>query len=125
MLQPAKPVPEEGFSALRSSLDRRTFLRATAAIAAATPMMGAMAPDRAQGAPNRGAADRSDRSVLQPHTGKIRGTYIPSTVDNVRWGRLPNSESEPVAAVRSGSVVTFDTVSHEGILEDQGRDPIA
>nr|WP_293620070.1 acetamidase/formamidase family protein [Salinisphaera sp.] len=25
----------------------------------------------------------------------------------------------------SGSTVTFDTVSHEGILEDQGRDPVA
>ena len=24
----------------------------------------------------------------------------------------------------SGAVVTFDTVSHEGILEDQGRDPV-
>jgi acetamidase/formamidase len=125
MLQPDKFVPEEVFSVLGSGLDRRTFLRATAAIAAATPMMTAIAPDHAQGAPNRGAGDRSDLSVLQPHTGKIRGTYIPSTVENVRWGRLPNSEAEPVAVVASRSVVTFDTVSHEGILEDQGRDPIA
>src|SRR5262249_29049627 len=27
-------------------------------------------------------------------------------------------------SVPSGSLVTFDTVSHEGILEDQGRDPV-
>jgi acetamidase/formamidase len=29
-----------------------------------------------------------------------------------------------VRTVRSGASVTFDTVSHEGILEDQGRDPV-
>ncbi|MDP8930788.1 MAG: acetamidase/formamidase family protein [Actinomycetota bacterium] len=51
------------------------------------------------------------------------GYYVPSTPDTVRWGYLPNAEAEPVLTVPSGSVVTFDTVSHEGILEDQGRDP--
>jgi acetamidase/formamidase len=42
----------------------------------------------------------------------------------VRWGYLPNRDSAPIATVQSGSVVTVDTVSHEGILEDQGRDPV-
>jgi acetamidase/formamidase len=52
------------------------------------------------------------------------GTYIPSTPDTIQWGSLPNRDAEPILTVRSGTDVTFDTVSHEGILEDQGRDPV-
>jgi acetamidase/formamidase len=52
------------------------------------------------------------------------GYYVPSTVNTILWGSLPNSDSKPVLTVPSGSVVTIDTVSHEGILEDQGRDPV-
>jgi acetamidase/formamidase len=40
------------------------------------------------------------------------------------WGYLPNANTKPVRTVRSGSLVTFDGVSHEGMLEDQGRDPL-
>lgn len=50
--------------------------------------------------------------------------YVPSTLDTTTWGYLPNAESKPVMSVPSGSTVVFDTVSHEGILEDQGRDPV-
>ena len=50
--------------------------------------------------------------------------YVKSTLDNISWGFLPNRDSEPILTVPSGSTVTFDTVSHEGILEDQGRDPV-
>ncbi|MFK4168434.1 acetamidase/formamidase family protein [Paenibacillus lautus] len=49
--------------------------------------------------------------------------YVPSTVENISWGHLPNRESKSILTVTSGSTVTFDTISHEGILEDQGRDP--
>ena len=52
------------------------------------------------------------------------GYYVPSTPQTVRWGTLPNAEARPVLSVPSGSIVTFDTVSHEGMLEDQGRDPV-
>ena len=48
--------------------------------------------------------------------------YIPSTLNTIQWGYLPNKDAKPVLKVASGSVVTFDTVSHEGLLEDQGRD---
>ncbi|EFC82959.1 acetamidase/formamidase family protein [Parafrankia sp. EUN1f] len=51
--------------------------------------------------------------------------YLPSTPDTVRWGWLPGAESAPVLRVAPGSAVTIDTVSHEGIMEDQGRDPVA
>ena len=50
--------------------------------------------------------------------------YVPATPDTVRWGHLPNNEAKPILSVPSGAMVTFDTISHEGILEDQGRDPV-
>lgn len=50
--------------------------------------------------------------------------YVKSTLDNIRWGYLPNRDAEPILTVPSGSTVTFDTVSHEGLLEDQGRNPV-
>ena len=56
---------------------------------------------------------------------KLRATdfYVPATPETIIWGALPNNESKPILTVPSGAVVTFDTLSHEGILEDQGRDP--
>jgi acetamidase/formamidase len=64
--------------------------------------------------------------VLQPGSGPIRGAaYLPSTSDHVLWGRLPCAADDAVLTVEPGTEVTFDTVSHEGILEDQGRDPKA
>jgi acetamidase/formamidase len=50
--------------------------------------------------------------------------YVPATIDTVRWGYLPNNEAKPILTVPSGAVVSFDSLSHEGILEDQGRDPV-
>jgi acetamidase/formamidase len=41
------------------------------------------------------------------------------------WGRLPCARDEPVLTIDPGEEVTIDTISHEGILEDQGRDPLA
>lgn len=49
--------------------------------------------------------------------------YVPATPDSIRWGYLPDNAAKAVVTVTSGATVTFDTVSHEGILEDQGRDP--
>ena len=54
-----------------------------------------------------------------------RGAHLRSSPETVLWGHLPNRTAEPVLSVASGAVVTVDTVSHEGILEDQGRDPVA
>ena len=69
--------------------------------------------------------------ALSPNAGELfpgelpqDGLYIPSTPDNVQWGSLPNRDAQPILSVASGAIVTFDTVSHEGILEDQGRDPV-
>jgi len=52
-------------------------------------------------------------------------TYLPSTLDHVLWGRLPCAADRPVISIDPGSELVIDTISHEGILEDQGRDPRA
>lgn len=63
--------------------------------------------------------------ILQPHTGAIRGDrYLASDPDTVSWGWLANRATAPVASLGSGQSITIDTVSHEGILDDQGRDPL-
>jgi acetamidase/formamidase len=71
----------------------------------------------------------ADFKVLQPlgdKPAKLKGGgyYVPTTPETARWGSLPNADSKPVLAVPSGSVVIIDTVSHEGVLEDQGKDPV-
>ena len=45
---------------------------------------------------------------------------VESTPENVIWGKLFVPDSEPILRVESGAVVTIETVSHEGILPDQG-----
>jgi acetamidase/formamidase len=67
----------------------------------------------------------SARTVLQSGSGPLPGRhYLPSRPDEVYWGWLPNAAAAPVMEVSSGDTITIDTVSHEGILEDQGRDPV-
>src|SRR5450432_200909 len=71
-------------------------------------------------------------AILQPLSDKpVAGAsvklksdfYVPITPESIRWGYLPDNAAKPIISVKSGSTVTFDTLSHEGILEDQGRDP--
>ncbi|WP_222427073.1 acetamidase/formamidase family protein [Hyella patelloides] len=45
---------------------------------------------------------------------------VKSTPENVIWGELFTSENQPILQIKSGDVVTIETVSHEGILPDQG-----
>ena len=66
------------------------------------------------------------RTILDPGRGVIRGDrYLPCRVDEIGWGWLPTAASTPSLTVRSGESVTVDTLSHEGLLADQGRDPVA
>jgi acetamidase/formamidase len=63
---------------------------------------------------------------LQSADGLIPGeVYLPSTPENNLWGRLPCAADAPRVVVTPGQAITVDTLSHEGILEDQGRDPEA
>ncbi|MGI5221052.1 acetamidase/formamidase family protein [Nocardia sp. CA-290969] len=63
--------------------------------------------------------------VLQQDSGIEPGAvYIPADPGKVLWGRLPCRTDTAVATIAPGSTVVIDTVSHEGILEDQGSDPV-
>jgi acetamidase/formamidase len=64
--------------------------------------------------------------ILQPGAGPIRAdVYLPADPAQVLWGRLPCAADAPVLTIAPGTEVTIDTISHEGIHEDQGRDPLA
>ncbi|HXA59025.1 MAG TPA: acetamidase/formamidase family protein [Streptosporangiaceae bacterium] len=64
--------------------------------------------------------------ILQPGVGPIHGDhYLQSLPEQITWGYVPSLTAQPVLRMRSGETVTVDGVSHEGILEDQGRDPAA
>lgn len=136
--QPDQIQAEEAYETLADGLGRRDFLRAATAIGAGaivpawTLSPGAESalagPTSTTGGQEIGYADAPGGPgprVLQPGQGVTTGRYVRSTPDTVRWGHLPNRDSTPVLTVASGAVVTFDTVSHEGLLEDQGRDPDA
>ncbi|GLY02747.1 MULTISPECIES: acetamidase/formamidase family protein [Actinoplanes] len=100
--------------ALVAALGRRTLITAVAALGAGVTA-------------GSGPAIAGGRSagILQPGKGPIDGKhYLRSRPDEVRWGYVPSTGSAPVLRMRSGETVTVDTVSHEGILEDQGRDPV-
>lgn len=49
-----------------------------------------------------------------------RTQKILSTPANVTWGELFKPDSKPIARVKSGDRVIMETISHEGILPDQG-----
>lgn len=64
-------------------------------------------------------------TTLQPREGDIAGEhYVPADLGSLSWGRLPSPDRAPVLTVASGATVTIDTLSHEGLMEDQGRDPL-
>ncbi|MCK0117335.1 acetamidase/formamidase family protein [Isoptericola sp. S6320L] len=64
--------------------------------------------------------------ILQPGHGERPGDhYLPATPRTVTWGRLPCAADAPVLTILPGESVCLDTVSHEGLLEDQGKDPRA
>jgi acetamidase/formamidase len=63
--------------------------------------------------------------LLNPGQGDRTGDhYLSSLPDQVLWGYVPTVHAAPVLRMRSGETVTIDAVSHEGILEDQGRNPV-
>ncbi|MGJ9424578.1 acetamidase/formamidase family protein [Nesterenkonia halotolerans] len=68
----------------------------------------------------------SPQPILQPGEHLPEGVrYLPASPENIFWGRLPCAADEPVLHLEQGERVLIDTLSHEGILEDQGRDPLA
>lgn len=68
--------------------------------------------------------------TLQPGVGTGTGAeaghaYLAAEPGAVGWGRLPRGGDAPVVQVEGGQSLTIDTLSHEGLLADQGGDPAA
>ncbi|MGF0115112.1 acetamidase/formamidase family protein [Promicromonospora sp. Marseille-Q5078] len=113
---------------LTAGLGRRRFLQAAAGVGAGTALT--VGTGLSAAATGTTAATRGNPAtfggILQPGRGRVRGDhYLGSDVDDVLWGYVPSVHATPVTRVRSGRTLTIDSVSHEGILEDQGRDPVA
>jgi len=77
-------------------------------------------PTEAAGSASDALAKRARKAGLVRSTRE--GFHIKSGPETVHWGYLW-SAAEPVLRVEPGATVTIDTVSHEGLLADQG-DPI-
>lgn len=91
-----------------SPLALALFLSISTSVAAAMPLQP--------------LADRPGKLAIKGLPGKV--WYVPSTLDTIKWGYLPNATDQPLLTVPSGATVVFDTLSHEGLLEDQGRDAL-
>ena len=112
--------------ALWTGLGRRDFLRAVAAVGAGTGVVGvAAACSSGTSAPSSPTATAGSFTVLQPGHGDPSGDhYLQSRPDEALWGYVPTVHAAPVLQIGSGQTVSIDAVSHEGILEDQGRNPV-
>lgn len=66
-------------------------------------------------------ADKPGKVSIPGIKGKVY--YVPSTTETIKWGYLPNANDKPVLTMPSGGTLVFDTLSHEGLIEDQGRNP--
>jgi len=64
----------------------------------------------------------SSSAVEVAQVGTFAGTLheVKSVPGNVIWGELFKPDSPPILTVQSGDRVKMETVSHEGILADQG-----
>jgi acetamidase/formamidase len=77
-------------------------------------------PTTAAGNTSKALEQRARKAGLVRKTES--GFHIKSGPETVHWGYLW-SAAEPVLRIQPGTTVTIDTVSHEGLLEDQG-DPV-
>ncbi|MFC7673262.1 acetamidase/formamidase family protein [Mycolicibacterium sp. GCM10028919] len=122
-----QPLAEHAAATLARGIGRRGFAQAVAGVvglgiagtAACSSPGGGGSSATSSGTKTPGAGP-----ILQPGTGDRSGDhYLSSEPDQVLWGYVPTVESQSVLRMGSGQTVTIDAVSHEGILEDQGRNP--
>jgi acetamidase/formamidase len=105
---------------------RRDFVRAVAAVGAGVGVAGFAAGCTKSGSAASTSSGAKSVEILQPGQGTIHGNhYLQSKPDEVLWGYVPNVHATAVLRMKSGETITVDAVSHEGILEDQGRNPVS
>ena len=117
----------EAAAYLTRALGRRGFLQAAAAMGAVTTLGActSSSPGATAAGSSNAVAPLTGTTPLQPDSGDVTGdVYLASTPDEVLWGYVPSVHATPVRTMRSGQTITIDALSHEGILEDQGRDPV-
>jgi acetamidase/formamidase len=116
----------EAAEVIQGGIGRRNLLRTAASLGAAATVAGVPVATAAAAPTPTGRRHRGPLEVLQPGTGRITGDhYLSPQPDKVLWGYVPAIGATPVLEMASGETVTIDALSHEGILEDQGRDPVA
>ena len=104
-------------------IGRRRFVQAVAALSAGAGVVGTASCASSTGEGSESTASVGE--ILQPGGGSMPGDhYLSSEADQVLWGYVPTVHAQSVLQMRSGQTVTIDAVSHEGILEDQGRNPV-
>src|SRR6202790_5740204 len=122
------PNFQEMTSALIGRLGRRGFIKAVATVGGGVGCAGlgsACSHSSGSAASSPTSAALADIKPLQPGQGTRTGdVYLSSQPDQVLWGYVPNVHTSPVTRMRSGQTITIDALSHEGILEDQGRNPV-
>lgn len=122
------PFVREMTSELIGRLGRRGFIKVAATAGVGAGIAGvASACTNSSGSPasSSPSAALADITTLQPGQGTRTGdVYLSSEPNQVLWGYVPNVHTAPVTRMRSGQTITIDAVSHEGILEDQGRNPV-
>jgi acetamidase/formamidase len=63
--------------------------------------------------------------ILQPLAEHEAPNYLPAIPATTLWSRLSCEADTPLLTVDPGTTIVVDSVRHEGILEDQGRDPVS
>jgi acetamidase/formamidase len=101
---------------------KRDFLHRGLALAAGAPAAQITQPSSAGIRYSDGSVKRAAAAGLV-RRGDGGRTLIGCGPETVHWGYLWGA-AEPIAIVQPGAEVTIDTVSHEGILADQG-DPVS
>ncbi|MGB3772109.1 MAG: acetamidase/formamidase family protein [Rhodococcus sp. (in: high G+C Gram-positive bacteria)] len=117
---------EQAAETITRGIGRRGFLQAVAAMSAGAGTLGLAGCSNSDQPTAASPTSLGNATpILQPGAGEITGQhYLSSDPDQVLWGYVPTIESASVLTVKSGDTVTIDALSHEGILEDQGRDPV-
>ena len=124
-----RSLAEQAAETISRGIGRRGFVQAVAALGAGAGILGtascASSAGTGSGSTSTAPAKVGVGEILQPGSGAMPGDhYLSSEADQVLWGYVPTVQAQSVLQMRSGQTVTIDTVSHEGILEDQGRNPL-
>jgi hypothetical protein len=68
---------------------------------------GHMSTEKAPSFPLQPLAEKAGEITVAGTEGKV--FYVPSTLETIKWGYLPNASDKPVLTVPSGATVVVDT----------------